>query len=145
MTSWHELAAAVRARAGDRCEYCRMHQWLQGATLHVEHVVPHTRGGDDCLDNLAWACPGCNLRKSNRIEAIDPQSLQVSPLFHPRNHDWREHFFWDGLELRGLSGVGRATITALDLNHPRRIAIREAEMAFGLLSPDDDHSGPSVP
>ena len=80
-----ELQRAVEQRAGERCEYCRMHQALQGATFHVEHVVPRCRGGQSTLDNLAWACPGCNLHKADRVEAPDPQTGQPVPLFHPPN------------------------------------------------------------
>ncbi len=37
--SWAERQRIVSARAGQRCEYCRMHQELQGAVFHVEHLV----------------------------------------------------------------------------------------------------------
>jgi 5-methylcytosine-specific restriction endonuclease McrA len=70
MTSRRDLEQQVEARAAGRCEYCRMHQSLQGATFHVEHIVPRSRGGPAQLDNLAWACPSCNLRKANRAECI---------------------------------------------------------------------------
>ena len=57
MTSWADVVRAVVARAEERCEYCRMHQALQGATFHIEHTVPSSRGGAGDLANLAWACP----------------------------------------------------------------------------------------
>jgi 5-methylcytosine-specific restriction endonuclease McrA len=63
MSSQADVLRQAEARAGERCEYCRMHQALQGATFHVEHIVPSSRGGPTELRNLAWACPGCNLRK----------------------------------------------------------------------------------
>ena len=37
--------------------------------------------------------------------------------------------------LVAISAVGRATLAALDLNHDRRLRIREAEIRFGLLPP----------
>jgi hypothetical protein len=43
MSSWSEHAREVETRAGSRCEYCRMHQALQGATFHVEHILNHSR------------------------------------------------------------------------------------------------------
>jgi len=113
-----------------------MHQALQGATFHVEHIKPRSRGGASHLDNLAWACPGCNLRKSDRTEAPDPETGQSVSLFDPRNNDWGEHFRWDGYRVVGHTAVGRATIEALDLNHPRRVRIRKAEELFGLFPPD---------
>jgi 5-methylcytosine-specific restriction endonuclease McrA len=44
-----------------------MHQSLQGATFHIEHVIPRVRGGTSELENLALACPSCNLHKADRV------------------------------------------------------------------------------
>jgi hypothetical protein len=104
-----------------------MHQALQGATFHVEHVIPESRGGTSDLENLAWCCPSCNLHKSDRTEATDPESVKSVPLFNPRRDNWAEHFRWESYRLVGLTPVGRATTVALELNHPRRVLIREAE------------------
>ncbi len=135
MKSSSDLAQAVQERAAGRCEYCLMHQALQGATFHVEHVVPRSRGGNSRLDNLAWSCPGCNLRKSDRIQAIDPTSGEFIPLFNPRIDHWQDHFSWDDREIVALTPVGRATLNALELNHPRRLLIRQAEGQFKLFPP----------
>jgi hypothetical protein len=133
--SWSEMACIVEARAEGRCEYCRMHQDLQGATFHVEHVYPSSKGGDTGLENLAWCCPGCNLSKSDRVEVLDPESGQMSCLFHPRRDKWSKHFRWEDHRLIGRTPVGRATVFALDLNHARRIRIRQAEALFGWFPP----------
>jgi hypothetical protein len=114
-----------------------MHQSLQGATFHVEHIVPRSRGGYSILENLAWACPGCNLCKSNRVEAHDPRTGRLVPLFNPRVDLWRDHFQWVEYRVVPLTPIGRATVAALDLNHPRRIRIRQAEETFGLFPPDE--------
>lgn len=135
MTSWAEMHRAIISRARDRCEYCQMHQSLQGATFHVEHAVPETHGGESSLENLAWACPRCNLCKSDRMHVIDPDTSQMVRLFNPRNDDWHKHFRFDDYEITPLSPVGRATIAALDLNNERRILIRQAEQMFGLFPP----------
>jgi hypothetical protein len=66
---------------------------------------------------------------------MDPDTNAIAPLFHPRHQTWREHFNWDDYELIGLTATGRATIAALDLNHPRRVRIRQAEQVFGLFPP----------
>jgi hypothetical protein len=57
---WADIVQQVEDRAAGRCEYCLMHQSLQGATFHVEHIVPKSDEGLDELDNLAWACPSWN-------------------------------------------------------------------------------------
>ena len=128
-----EIQRRVETRARQRCEYCRMHQSLQGASFHVEHIIPTSLGGTDELDNLAWACPGCNLKKSNRIRALDPETETEVRLFHPRLDHWEEHFAWQGHTLIGLTPIGRALITAFDLNHERRLRIRQAEEIFGFF------------
>jgi hypothetical protein len=112
-----------------------MDQSLQGATFHVEHIVPSSLGGVSDPENLAWCCPGCNLRESDRIEAHDPKTGALVPLFNPRRNSWPEHFRWEGYLLVGQSAVGRATVRLLDLNHPRRLLIREAEKLFELFPP----------
>jgi hypothetical protein len=112
-----------------------MHQSLQGASFHLEHIVPVSLGGADDLDNLAWACPGCNLKKSNRVIAIDPTTGEPMRLFHPRTDRWEEHLTWQGYSLVGLTSVGRALISAFDLNHERRCRVRQAEELFGLFPP----------
>jgi len=135
MMSRRDLAWHVEARAAGRCEYCRMHQSLQGATFHVEHIIPQSRGGHTQLDNLAWACPSCNLHKANRVEVADPDTGDRVPLFQPRVDHWHAHFGWEGYSVVGHTSTGRATVGALSLNHPRRIQIRQAEELFGLFPP----------
>jgi hypothetical protein len=40
-----ELSREVRTRARARCQYCLMHESLQGAAFHIEHIVPQSKGG----------------------------------------------------------------------------------------------------
>jgi hypothetical protein len=138
--TWAEVVRLVEDRAGQRCEYCRMHQSLQGATFHLEHIVPSSRGGSDEADNLAVACPSCNLHKADRIEVPDPETEAVVSLFNPRTNRWRDHFHWHGPRIVGLTAIGRATVLALDLNQDRRLLIRQAEELFGLFPPPEASS-----
>lgn len=135
MTSWSEIGRKVEQRAAGRCEYCRMHQSLQGATFHVEHIIPRSFAGRSEIENLAWACPSCNLHKSNRIEV--QVADEAVPLFNPRSDEWSDHFRWEGYQIIGLTPVGQATIEALLLNHERRIRIRQAEALFALFPPNE--------
>ena len=50
------LLAHVRQRAGNRCEYCRIHQDHVALRLHIEHIIPKQHGGTDDSSNLALAC-----------------------------------------------------------------------------------------
>jgi len=126
---------AIQNRANHRCEYCRMHQSLQGATFHIEHIVPKSRGGLSTLENLAWCFPSCNLHKADRSDVVDPDSKNLVPIFHPRRDEWKDHFRWNGYQLRGRTPSGRATILALKLNNDRRILIRRAEERFDVFPP----------
>ena len=132
MTPRVEMARAVRERAGDRCQYCLMHQSLQGAAFHMEHINPRSKGGETRVANLTLACPSCNLHKADRTDAIDPSTSARVPLFHPLQQVWSEHFRFRVYEIEGLTPVGRATVAALNFNHARRQRIRVAEQKFGL-------------
>ncbi|GHV38029.1 hypothetical protein FACS1894187_16180 [Synergistales bacterium] len=37
-----------------------------GVTLHVDHIIPRSRGGTNDQDNLQTLCMKCNIGKSNR-------------------------------------------------------------------------------
>lgn len=78
--------AEVTARAGSRCEYCRLSTHGQVATFPIDHVVPRSAGGTTESDNLALTCPHCNAHKWAAVEEVAPETGGVVPLFHPR-HD----------------------------------------------------------
>lgn len=110
------LRALVRERADNRCEYCQRRQETSPLIrLQIEHIIPIKHGGGDQLENLALACAECKLKKSSDLAGFDPESNELIPLFHPRQQGWAEHFAWNGLEIVGLSAVGRTTVRVLDL------------------------------
>ncbi|TWU37532.1 HNH endonuclease [Novipirellula aureliae] len=120
-------------RAGNRCEYCQMHQSMQGATFHVEHIVPRSAGGSDDIGNLAWACPSCNLHKAGCIAVELVGMIGQITLYNPRRDRWSDHFQWEDFVLVARSDIGRATLGRLNLNHERRLKIRQAEQLFELF------------
>jgi len=130
----------VRQRANLLWEYCHASEQWQYVTFTIEHIIPLAKNGADTLDNLALACFHCNLKKSDRMTAIDPQSEAEVPLFNPRQDNWSNHFIWsaDGLFIIGLTPVGRTTVTALALNRERVINIRAADKAVGRHPPPGD-------
>ena len=57
----------VFKRDGYRCVECGARK-EDGATLHVDHIIPVSKGGTDELDNLQTLCSDCNLNKSDVIQ-----------------------------------------------------------------------------
>lgn len=117
---------AVRRRANDCCEYCRIAQAVVPFSRHhVEHVRPRKHGGNDELDNLALACIHCNLHKGPNLSGIDPETGRIVDLFSPRDDAWSEHFRRQGAEIVGVTSTGRATVVVLNMNALSRLRLRE--------------------
>jgi 5-methylcytosine-specific restriction endonuclease McrA len=120
--------AAVRERAGQRCEYCGLDQADSPlASLHIEHIIPRIHGGTDTLDNLALACIDCNLRKGPNLTGIDPETNQITKLFHRRQDGWNVHFAKEGVHIKGKTAIGRTTVTVLRMNSDEQLALRSVE------------------
>ena len=99
------------------------------APLQIEHIIPKKHGGSDEIENLALACIDCNLHKGANLTGIDPQTDEITQLFHPRRQQWRAHFEWAGFSLIGRTAVGRTTVRVttvrvLDMNSDDRLALR---------------------
>lgn len=119
--------AFVRQRAGDRCEYCQVHQADSLiAALHIEHIIPRKHGGDDARENLALACVDCNLHKGSNLSGIDPETGEIVPLFHPRRQAWQDHFEWRGIHCYGRTATGRVTVQVLNVNSDEQLALRSS-------------------
>ncbi|MEW5827814.1 MAG: HNH endonuclease [Chloroflexota bacterium] len=125
--------ARVVERAKGCCEYCQPQERYSPDPFSVEHIIPLSKGGENELENLAFACQGCNNRKYTLIEAFDPVSQSVVPLFHPRRHTWREHFDWsdDGTLVLGVTPIGRGTVEKLQLNRSGLVNLRRVLFEAG--------------
>lgn len=113
-----ETDRRVRDAARHRCGYCLSPRHLVMGRLEIEHVIPLGRGGTNDEDNLWLSCSLCNRAKGDRVEAADPETGAVVPLFHPRRERWADHFAWadGGLRIVGRTPTGRATVAALHLD-----------------------------
>lgn len=67
------------------CHAAFLCMWLQ-----YDHVLPHSRGGDNSLENIVLTCSGCNYgRMSHTLDEVgivDPRTVARTPTS------------WDGLE-----------------------------------------------
>ena len=116
---------AVRKRAHNRCEYCRIHQDdIPFVPLQLEHVIPRQHKGKDAIGNLALACHRCNKFKGPNLSAIDPRTGRVVRVFNPRRQRWGEHFSRRGVLILGRTAVGRATVELLQMNAAKRQHLR---------------------
>lgn len=88
-----------------RCQYC-------GATseLTFDHLVPRSKGGKTCWENVTTACAPCNLKKGGKLpkEAkMWPAQAPTRPTVHdlhrngrrfPPNYlheSWLDYLYWD--------------------------------------------------
>jgi 5-methylcytosine-specific restriction endonuclease McrA len=119
-----ELRRRVIARARNRCEYCGIREEDTYFGCEVDHIISEKHGGRTDEANLALACLTCNRAKGSDVATVDDNGNLVE-LFHPRRHNWAEHFALHGAMFVGLTSIGRATVRLLRLNAPERISERE--------------------
>lgn len=60
------LRYEIMQRDGFRCQICGSEQ-SDGVKLHVDHIVPVSKGGKTTRENLQTLCDRCNLGKSDRL------------------------------------------------------------------------------
>ena len=57
-----DVVDTVWNRDGGKCVYCGSNE-----NLHLDHIIPFSKGGDTSVENLQLLCQKCNLEKSNKI------------------------------------------------------------------------------
>jgi len=116
-----EIRQKVQERAGYACEYCGVTEVDAGGELTVDHFRPQSRGGGNDLDNLIYACVGCNQFKGDYW----PEEVAAPKLWNPREESGSQHFLEMGAGiLLGLTKIGEHSIERLRLNRPALILNR---------------------
>lgn len=60
----YKMREAVILRDGLICHLCR--GGVEASDVHIDHVIPVSKGGEDTMDNLHVSHSQCNLRRGNR-------------------------------------------------------------------------------
>ncbi|RMF77616.1 MAG: HNH endonuclease [Chloroflexi bacterium] len=120
-----ELRREVIERAGNCCEYCRIQQDDYFFTFEIDHIIAEKHRGKTTSDNLCLSCPDCNAYKGSDIASLDPETNELTMLFHPRKHNWSDHFKLNGVRIEPLTAVGRVTEFLLRFNMIERVIDRE--------------------
>ena len=130
------LEEQVWKRARSRCEYCLFPAQYTDAPFQIDHVIARKHGGATIAANLALSCYFCNSYKGPNIASLDPDSGRLVRLFHPRKDRWADHFTWTGPILMAKTGIARATILVLWINHPVVVETRRLLIAEGVFLTD---------
>lgn len=72
----------VLARDGFRCQICGATA-DDGYKLHVDHILPVSKGGKTEMSNLRTLCERCNMGKSDKIETISMPAPRASVVESP--------------------------------------------------------------
>ena len=114
----------VIARAGHRCEYCRVLAYLSAFDYHIEHIIGLQHGGPNSPNNLAYCCSICNWKKGSNISTILEFGGALIPLFNPRTQNWFDHFENQNGYIQPLTPTGEATVKLLELNQQNKVEER---------------------
>lgn len=127
------LRRLVHDRAKGCCEYCFVSELASFASHEFDHIIAEKHGGLTQEDNLALSCTPCNKHKGTDLASIDPETGEITPLYHPRRDRWSEHFSMSGAEFIPLTAVGRVTIRLLQLNRGDRVEERQLFIEAGIM------------
>ena len=128
------LRLVVYERANYCCEYCLVPEAFTFASHEIDHIIAKKHGGETTAENLALSCTICNKYKGSDLASIDPETDEVTPLYHPRKHKWHEHFHLIDGEIIPLTSQGRVTVRLLQFNRQERIEERKLLIEAGILT-----------
>jgi 5-methylcytosine-specific restriction endonuclease McrA len=95
----------ILLRDHNTCQFCG--RMLPASQLTLDHVVPRSRGGRSCWENLVASCYDCNNRKGDRtpeeaglklVRSPRPFTLhtsrQLMRLMARQDDKWRKYLFY---------------------------------------------------
>lgn len=93
-------------------------------TFPIDPIIARQHGGTDDIDNLALSGLWCNLYKGPNLADSDPNTGELSALFHPRRDRWRQHFSVRGVHIYGRMPTGRTAVRVLNMNATEQLELR---------------------
>lgn len=72
----HFTRQEIIDRDKSTCHLCGKH--CDPIDIHLDHVIPLSRGGDHSRENVKVACSQCNMRKGARIPSSHPATVQAT-------------------------------------------------------------------
>ena len=87
------------------CQYCGSNK-----NLTFDHVIPRSRGGITCWENVVSACCTCNVKKGGKLPSVSGMIPKIKPYrptveelhdngkFFPPNflhQSWLDYLYWD--------------------------------------------------
>ena len=126
-----ELRRLVAARAGNRCEYCLIHEDETFFGCEVDHSISIKHGGATEASNLAYACMTCNRRKGSDLGSILWRTGQLVRFFNPKVDRWEDHFAIEGAQIKPLTDIGEVTAQIFGFNNEEQILEREELISSG--------------
>ena len=125
-TVWNhaDIKNALLISSHSKCAYCECCVSEESKYMEVEHFEYKDKYQDSVVywPNLLPACKRCNIAKGSH-------DVRVEPLLNPYDADPRVHISFRLYKLKGISGIGKSTIDALDLNNSERLVLRRFEVA----------------
>lgn len=106
-----EKTEYLRALYGYACGYCGATEVQERTLLTRDHFRPLTKGGRNSVDNLVYACAGCNRAKGDYFSESPHERF-----LHPKRDDLAEHLRLgpDGV-YHALSPLGEVYVRVLGL------------------------------
>ena len=67
-TITYQSLEALMTSQDSKCKYCSTDLDLQPkGFVHLDHVIPLSKGGVHSIDNVVWSCAPCNHKKSDKL------------------------------------------------------------------------------
>jgi hypothetical protein len=73
----------------------------------------------------------CNHAKGPNVASFDPETGDLTPLYHPRRDAWGDHFEIVDGEILGKTAIGRVTVRLLKFNADPRVNLRRELIEAG--------------